>query len=82
MSEVATMQLVAFGSTKILAGHSASAETVYVLRKDGDEYHLHAIPVEERDQCLRSFIAASDSELMELSKAIAATMPTKRRGQR
>lgn len=59
---------------KILAGHSAEDESCFVIRKsiDGD-WQLFRVPISERDQALRSFLAADDSELLELRKSIDAT---------
>ena len=59
---------------KILAGHDPTDNGVFVVRKTGDgDWLLFNVPVSERDQALRSFLSADDSELLELTKSIRMT---------
>ena len=75
MTIIATMQLVEVGASKILAGHGADAESVFVLRKtESDVYELHEAPIHAAEQSLRSFLSADQSELGELVAGILKTM--------
>lgn len=80
----ATMKLIEFDAKRrILAGHDAAGESVWVLRKDDQgDYGLFRIEISELDQALRSFITADESERLELVKAITETMEPPKRKRR
>ena len=67
---VSVLRLIQYGDTKIMAGHDAEDENVYVLRKYRNRWELHLVPIAERDEALRSFLSAEQSETGELTKAI------------
>ena len=73
MTVISTMTLIEVGTTKILAGHDQSEESVFVFRRVGEDYALHQIGISEADQALRSILAADQSEHAELVRAILAT---------
>ncbi len=81
---IASMTLVEITERqKILAGHDRDTEAVFVLRKtDAGEWFLYRIPISELDQQLRSFVSASESESLELAKAIRETIRPRRQGRR
>lgn len=83
---IATLQLIEITPRqKILAGHHADDDSVFVLRKsDAGEWFLFSIPVDESRATLRSFIEPDDAEAMERTAAILATMdkPKRRRKSR
>ncbi|MCO8121456.1 hypothetical protein NHH03_06885 [Stieleria sp. TO1_6] len=59
---------------KVLAGYDDTETTVFVLRKTkAGDWQLFNVPISDRDQTLRSFLTANDSELLELTKSIQAT---------
>ena len=71
MTILATMTLIEAGPTRILAGHAADAESVFVLRKvDAEPFELHQMPVNADQESLRAFLAADQSESGELVAAI------------
>jgi len=82
MTLIASMQLIEAGPNRVLAGHSADTENVYVLRRDGDVYQLHKLTITDAEQELRSFLAADQAERGELVNAILQAFdkpPAKRR---
>ncbi len=75
----ATLTLIDIGSHKILAGHAEGGDSVFVLRRVGDQYGLHEIPVDGADQELRSILGADQATHCELVTAILGTLPSKAR---
>ncbi len=75
----ATLTLIDIGSHKILAGHAEGGDSVFVLRRVGDQYGLHEIPVDDTDQELRSILGADQATHCELVTAVLDTLSTKPR---
>ena len=69
----ATLELHSAGPVQCLAGHSRDGDSVYVLRKRGEAYELHQVPIGAAEMTLRSFLAADQAESGELVKAILLT---------
>lgn len=74
MTVISIMTLIEVGSTKILAGHDQSEESVFVFRRVGDVYELHQVAISSASQELRAFLAADQSEHGELVAAILETV--------
>ena len=77
MTQIATLRLIEVGPKRILAGHDFASEppAVLVLRRDGDDYELHSIPIDQAHQQIRSFVSVNQSEANELVNAILETFP-------
>ena len=85
MTVISTMRLIEAGPDKVLAGFDADETAVFVLRKQtATNYHLHQIAVDNPQQTLRAFLAASDSKNGELVRAILQTAdkPARKRRRR
>ncbi|MEO1616829.1 MAG: hypothetical protein AAFV88_13315 [Planctomycetota bacterium] len=80
---LANLQLVELDpKRKVLAGHCSESENVFVVRRDPEgNWQLWRLPVSERGQELRSFMAWDQAEELELVKAIheSITKPKRRR---
>ncbi len=48
MTVIARMHLHETGDVRCLAGHSIDEASVYVLRRSGDAYELHQVPIASR----------------------------------
>lgn len=59
---------------RILAGHRTDDSlTVYVLRRYGDEYHLHELPVDKAQEMLRAFLSVDQAAANEITRCILQT---------